>query len=93
MTRTVKQLDPQAVAASIRNNLMKRQYINVVAWLKKLPQDVCVETLLVACDGVEPQTVTRLLEYLGFDSNTQYDVFAMLGCDAPMKETPTFFSL
>jgi hypothetical protein len=90
-TKTPQPPDPQAVAVSVRNNLLKRNYSSAVEWLKKLPQDVCLTTLAIACEGLEPQLVTRLLEFLGFDSNTEFDVFAVLGCDKPFKET--MFSL
>ncbi len=93
MAKTKPQLDPQEVAVSIGKNLQNRNYSTAINWLKKLPQDVCLETLAVACDSVEPQVAARLLEYLGFDPTTQYDVFSMLGADKPFKETPTFYGL
>lgn len=73
-----KQLDPQEVAVSVRNTLLKRRYSSAIAWLKKLPQDVCLETLAVACNGLEQARVTEFIEYLGFYQDSESDVFAML---------------
>lgn len=73
-----KQLNPQDVAVSVRNNISKRRFPAAIEWLKKLPRDVCLETLVVACGGLEQQVVIAWVEWLGFYQDAEYDVFAML---------------
>lgn len=62
MARQPKLLNPQEVAVSVRNNISKRRFPAAIEWLKKLPQDVCLETLAVACNGLEQARVVEFIE-------------------------------
>lgn len=74
----------QEAAESVRANLLVGRN-TAATTLKRILQDVCLETLAVACDDLEPQAIEKFVEYLGFDSSIEFDVYHLLGGDTPVK--------
>jgi hypothetical protein len=76
-----KQTDLNRTANTVRNALLKNNIVYALDSLRRVPQDVALEVLAVAVDGVEPTKRGRLLQALGFSGDDDMDVFDVLGAE------------
>jgi hypothetical protein len=76
-----KQTDLNRVANTVRSALLKNNIVQALTALRRVPQDVALEVLAVAVDGVEPTKRGKLIEALGFSGDDDFDVFDVLGAE------------
>jgi hypothetical protein len=70
-----------SVASTVRNALLKNNIAHALTSLRRVPQDIALEVLAVAVDGVEPTKRGRFLDALGFTGDGDMDVFDILGAE------------
>lgn len=76
-----KQQDLNSVASTVTKALQKNNIAQALTALRRVPQDVALEVLAVAVDGVDPVKRGKLIEALGFSGDDDMDVFDVLGAE------------
>lgn len=78
---TKQEVNLNRTANTVRNALLKNNIAHALDSLRRVPQDVALEVLAVAVDGIEPTKRGRLLDALGFSGDDDMDVFDVIGAE------------